>query len=872
MTTAPAPRAQTAPKPRPTVAALDRWQAEARRHLDLMGYGPGAVELVAGTNAPSNLEKIALLVWTKATYGQGEHTREWVESERLGDLVRRSTRLAARWGNVYVSVGTVERVENPYKPGKLRYDRAAQLPRRCIIADDVTDLDRLPLPPSWATETSPGNFQVGYTADELLTPREAVRLAEGLALVMRCDPSGSDATQLVRLAGITLNTKPKCDGRPGNPAEGIEPEGWRVRLRAEGPRYPVATLARALLPGGMAELRRGAQQAEKPQLSDRVHAVETPAALANLEALGAALMASSRYQRFFTRRPQLAALARGERVTLPTIYGPRDSGSEQVAVLVSNLLTTGRPAETGGPIVPGLGAPPLEEIRAVALFWRKVLRPDKKDAAYLADVDGLLLPAPDGYRPAIYAPEATTHIPGYTAAAPRELAPAVHRGPGRPAGARAAQVERLGDLLAARVGERVTRPHLAALLDVGPRAVACYLATLRRSEGWIVELRAMGRGGLLVQKCDRNCPAESVIVAPESVIAPVAPAHHSAETVGAAPQVVHTPPDLPPCPAPPAAAAAPALDLEALARRIDEAAATIRGQVRTRVITKGPRAGLVLDVKPRATLEAVAALLPDMPADVLAEAWAYRKSWQRDADRFRAATPPALYKELRTVERALHLAERPAPLPWGELDPAERKRLALRKMRPADDNPRRAEALAEAQQRKAIAVHTLAVRRRKHNGILAEALRRELRRRGLSEAPPPVERAATKRGKLGERPDPALVARRRRRPMVAADVALPPRLDLGSVFDDYAGSDPGDGSTYAEKVSASAGIPVEPLPVASAPSLPLPLPEARRPARCAPPQHEAPPPATPGPWVERKPGMAERIAALQAGKLVSCAD
>jgi hypothetical protein len=87
----------------------------------------------------------------------------------------------------------------------------------------------------------------------------------------------------------------------------------------------------------------------------------------------------------------------------------------------------------------------------------------------------------------------------------------------------------------------------------------------------------MGRGGLLVQKCDRNCPAESVI-------APTATPHHNAEAAQIAPQVVHTPPDLPPCPAPPAAEIAPvaevhpppaaelapALDLDTLARDLVE--------------------------------------------------------------------------------------------------------------------------------------------------------------------------------------------------------------------------------------------------------------------------------------------------------------
>ena len=477
--------------------------------------------------------------------------------------------------------------------------------------------------------------------------------------------------------------------------------------------------------------------------------------------LGAALMASARYQHIFTRRPQLAALALGQRITLHTAEGPKDSGSEQVAVLVHNLITTGG-RDAAGAFVPGLGAPPLAEIRAVALHWQDALRPGYR--GYRLDVDRLIgkaLAETPGYQP-----EATKHIPGVKAAAPGPLSEQRHRG--RPAGARAEQVERLGCYLAERLGERVTRGELAAVLGVKLRATSCYLAALRGAEGWTVTIRARGRGGLLVEKCARNSLAETMH-APAAQEAAEGAATRETE-IG--PVLGSTPaPDLTPCPAPAAAppAAGDALDLEALAARVDEARAHIRAQVRRRVITRGPRAGLVIESPRRATLEAVAALLPDVPPDALAEAWAYSRSWQRDAARFATAAPPALYAELRSVGRALHLAEQPAPRPWAELDAGERERLAARKMGRAEGDPVRAEALAEAQHRRAIQQHRAAVRRQKHNARLQRQLADELRRRGLPDTPPPAERGAGRRGKA---PDRALVAQARAEQEAACYEAL----------------------------------------------------------------------------------------------------
>jgi hypothetical protein len=748
MTVAPftaAPRARPAP--------LDPIAAEMRRHLQLMGYGTGAVELVAGTNRADDPDRIALLVWTKDTYGQGRHTREWVASDRPVALQRKAAGLAAEWGNVYISAGTYGQAPNPYKGGKLQYSRSAPLPGGSIVADDVTAeglalLARRGLPPTWATETSPGNHQIGLVPDEDIPPAQRQRLAEGLALLLGSDPSGSDAQQLIRIAG-SLNTKAKCAGRPGNPDTGQEPEGWRVRLVAEGPRYPVERLARALLPGGLAELRRGAgSDADNPQLSAPKTDRTNPAEIAALEALGGAAMATGRYQRFFARRPQLAALAMGQRVTLQTKHGPRDTGSEQVAVLVSNLATTGRKNEAGK-LVPGLGAPPVEEIRAVALYWRKRLRPDKLPGAYLADVDGMLKPAPDGYLPAGYAPEATRGL--NTAAegpALPELPPAQHKGPGRPAGQRADNAGRLVELLAARVGELVKRGELAAALGVKIRMVAYLLADLQ-AEGR-AELRRAGRG-LQVVRCAINTPLPDV-----QSLAPVEAAEGAATLQSADVQPLGSthPAPLPPCPAP-AAGDAPALDTAELLALIDAGRIAIRRGL-------DPCTGEQGDTgRSRASRELVwcyvAQHAPDVARATFDAAWAEGQDIFRTFDRWLAGEPESgeLYAELRKLQAGIDRAREPAPMPWAEL-PDDRRRklvdraralapqaveaLVLRARGEAPPAPLGdAEALAVAQERYArrIAAHKRDCQQLKRREILRDKLRRALRYRGLPlEAPP----------------------------------------------------------------------------------------------------------------------------------------
>lgn len=276
---------------------------------------------------------------------------------------------------------------------------------------------------------------------------------------------------------------------------------------------------------------------------------------------GAALMASPRYRALFTNRPQLARLARGERVVITTDAGPDDTGNQQVAALVANLLSTGRSAEGLGPIVPGLGAPPLAEVRAVALHWHTTLRPDCDIGRYQADVDRLIAK----YTPPGYQPEATRGIAQQPAPAPQALGEARHRG--RPAGDLNRALDRLAAELAA--GATITRAGLALALGCTPRTVTSHLAALRAAGR--VELQATARGYRVLRVENKSTPAPEAASAQQGAANPAEGGTKFAPVEGGklspfaalergATTEEHTAPPGPPCPAPAAAAGDAAAD------------------------------------------------------------------------------------------------------------------------------------------------------------------------------------------------------------------------------------------------------------------------------------------------------------------------
>lgn len=201
---------------------------------------------------------------------------------------------------------------------------------------------------------------------------------------------------------------------------------------------------------------------------------------------GALLRNAPRYVTQFRVRPQLAKLAAGERVTLMRDGVADDSDSAQVACLISNLLTT---CKKGGR--PGEGAPPLAEIRSIALYMKPALRDGRSLAHYRAQIEYEI----SKYLPEHYTPEATSYIPGIQAPAPTPL--------GRPVGDRADGMLHLIELVStlpadAEDWHHTTRAHLANTLGCGVDMVTCYLRDGRMQE--LIDSRQTQRGLRIVIK------------------------------------------------------------------------------------------------------------------------------------------------------------------------------------------------------------------------------------------------------------------------------------------------------------------------------------------------------------------------------------
>ena len=119
----------------------------------------------------------------------------------------------------------------------------------CVFLDDISvdpetslggkiDIEKVRLPPSWALETSPGNYQFGLILREPITdPEEANLLLRALAysgLAAQADPGMLGATRLGRLPeGFN------CKAKYGEP--------WRHVMRIWEPnrRYSVDEIVRS---------------------------------------------------------------------------------------------------------------------------------------------------------------------------------------------------------------------------------------------------------------------------------------------------------------------------------------------------------------------------------------------------------------------------------------------------------------------------------------------------------------------------------------------------------------------------------------------------------------------------------------------------
>lgn len=648
-------------QPAPRRAAHQIDPERARFYELLWGNTPGFVFVAAGLPAsdviargwplaadeqPSDptqlVDKILMLLWTRTTgdafkaAGRPHTGKVFAWPAEARTLDRYVARLSSEYDNVYCRPYVADTPE-----GAKRGD--APVTARIIRVEDApADPGTLAPPYSFTLQTSAYSRQAFYEVPEDLPWHQHQRIATGLTQRLSADSGGPNAAQFTRVP-TTRNTKAKA-------------ERYRVTLNEGAGPVALDTLARAALPGGLPELRSAAFVGDgRERCASKLH---DPALWANLPD-GAELMRTARYQALFTRRPQLAALAMGKRIALPTKYGIRDSGSEQVAVLVSNLLTTSRPGPDGT-IVPGLGAPPEEEIRAVALYWRETLRPGCPN--YEIDIDRLITE----YRPVNYAPEPTTSAMSATAApALRLLEEPRHKG--RPAGQRSEQADRLLSLLADRVGQVVNTGDLARKLSVTDRMVREYLSDLRTAG--VLET-ARTRNGLRVTRAEikSEAPIERPAEAPEHMIAQIGnrPKAEALEYRSTTPEngdaaVMHenTPPRsgaaVSPCTAPECGIVA-----VNLLHLVEDAVAVIRATPKERLDTS---TGEIVTYRPRPSLKAVMVLIrqnqPELTDAQIVAGWAlYRDTWGRERERIAGLADDALLGAVRTFGRKLERARR----------------------------------------------------------------------------------------------------------------------------------------------------------------------------------------------------------------------
>lgn len=436
-------------------------------------------------------DRIYLLSWTRDTFdafkaaGRPHTGRVFAWPRQRQALERYITAQDAEGFNVYVRkyLAPTERAA--------RYGEAPATADRVVVEDAPEDPAGLAPAYSFTLQTSDYSRHAVYQLDRALPWAQVKALAEAAGDRLHADSGGANPAQFTRVPG-TRNTKRKA-------------ARFLVRYTPGAGVVAVAELAHAVgvnLSGCAAHQR-----------AERLEVVIDPATPAEV-ARGNLLLNSARWRTMIERRPQLRALLiDGQRIVLPTKHGPRDSGSEQVAVFVVNCRTN-LPAP-----------PPDDEILCVALALRDVLRPGAELDAYKRDVLRILA---DTRYTAIRPAQATQHLPGAPAAAHEPLEPAQHalvrRTRGRPVGDRDRRMAKLLRLLrelpADDQGRRSYRiDDLAAELGCSRRTVSSLLAELAGPEHRaFTKGQHGGRGGLpyvvIFWDADKS-PAGAVEVAGE---------------------------------------------------------------------------------------------------------------------------------------------------------------------------------------------------------------------------------------------------------------------------------------------------------------------------------------------------------------------
>lgn len=388
-------------------------------------------------------------------------------------LIARAVKLESQFGDIYIGQCLFQRIEEFGHRGRSVYavarDYAHALPHNEIWKDDVKD------PHTVATrliETSPGNYQALITLDRDCTPAERKRLMtawrgdDG-------DTCSNDAVHFRRLAG-GRNTK------PGN-------KNFRVHVAADtGRTYPADKLLARCEPERESTHTPGSfSSADWQELSS-----------------GELLWTSPRWQALATRqRPQLKTLLI-DKEPIPlankrTGKTNDDSWSNQRAVFVKNALEAYDP-------------PPLEEIRAVALYFREYLGERKTDREYQNDIDrliGIYLDQLYTQRGKVYSPKPTKYIPGQHT--PGVIKPKAPRGR---AGSHADLVENVYNLLLdAGDGHtaQVKISQIASTIGADRRTISTILGELRAAGR--IETRQIGQhGGLHITFSGRIYSAEAI--------------------------------------------------------------------------------------------------------------------------------------------------------------------------------------------------------------------------------------------------------------------------------------------------------------------------------------------------------------------------
>lgn len=114
-------------------------------------------------------------------------------------------------GQLYYCVSTCEPVGRRSRRPSRKHPVLAYV----IVLDDVgtkVPIDRLPpgVRPTYAIETSPSNFQLGFRLKDPVAPERAAALFDAIAKAGLTDPGSKDAVRLMRVPG-SLNGKPKLE-------------------------------------------------------------------------------------------------------------------------------------------------------------------------------------------------------------------------------------------------------------------------------------------------------------------------------------------------------------------------------------------------------------------------------------------------------------------------------------------------------------------------------------------------------------------------------------------------------------------------------------------------------------------------------------